>query len=52
MKPRSMNRCNILQLPAVGDKIKLKQANTIRFYSENFNGIHSELWEGGLIKVF
>ena len=44
LDPTSMRSCNLLQLPVIGDIIKEKSKNTIRFYFENLNGIRSGLW--------
>ena len=44
LNPTSMRSCNLLQLPVIGDVIKEKSKNTIRFYFENLNGIRSGLW--------
>ena len=35
--------CDLSQLSVIGDKIKEKSQNTIIFYFENLNGIHSGL---------
>ena len=41
LDPTLMRSCNLLQLPVIGDVIKEKSKNTIRFYFENLNGIRS-----------
>ena len=33
--------CSLHRLPVIGDKIRNKGGNNIRFYFENFNGIRS-----------
>ena len=38
---KSINRCDLYDLPVIGDKITDKSPNVIRFYFENFNGIRS-----------
>ena len=44
LNPTSMTNCDLLKLPVIGDKIKEKSKNTIKFYFENLNGVHSGLW--------
>ena len=44
LDPTSIRSCNLLQLQVIGDVIKEKSKNTIRFYFENLNGIRSGLW--------
>ena len=44
LDPTSLRSCKLLDLPAIGGKIANKKKNTIRFYFENLNGIHSGLW--------
>ena len=43
INPKSIKSCDLLQLPVIGDKIKDKIQNTIRFYFENINSICSRL---------
>ena len=38
---KSIKRCDLYDLPFIGDKITGKSPNVIRFYFENFNGIRS-----------
>ena len=41
--PTLIKSCDLFELPVIGDKIKEKGQNTIRFYFENSNGICSGL---------
>ena len=36
-----MYSCSLYRLPVIGDKIRKKGENSVRFYFENFNGIRS-----------
>ena len=38
---QSLNRCDLFDLPVIGDRITEKHPNVMRFYFENFNGIRS-----------
>ena len=44
LDPTSMKSCDLLRVPVIGDKIKEKSKNTIRFYFENLNCIRNEFW--------